>query len=99
MRRDGDDDDPRGGFGPRPVRTARELREMLRANGIEIESQPTPTLVVTPQRHEVDRGRVRAILADAGVSERELEWMVPSCPSESIAMNYAAALRRKGVTA
>ncbi len=42
---------------------------------------------------------IRAVLADGGVLERDLEWMSRSCPGLAAARDHVEYLRRKGVKA
>ena len=87
MRRDGEDDDPKAAGRRRNLHaTSRELRELLRKQGIIIDDEDTTAPVAPEPKLKVDRDAIRAVLAPFGVPE----WMIASCPSIDLALEYAA---------
>jgi hypothetical protein len=84
----------------------RDLSEMMRGmllqNGIKLDppaqartAAPAPnTSAIEP----VDRDEIYQILFDRGASQRELEWLVPSCPSAEHARAWSPPQRKKPET-
>lgn len=54
--------------------------------------QPPRRQAVEPE--PVDRGLVREILAAAGAPDRDLDWMVASCPGVEYALAYQPTARQ-----
>lgn len=73
------------------------LRDQLATIGIFLpddprEAAPETKPAAKPVTDDVDRDFVREALIRAGAPDRDLEWLVRSCPDELAALGYRAPL-------
>jgi hypothetical protein len=73
------------------MNASQTLRAMLATEGIFLDEQPAP-VIATPSPTTcdlpIDRALVREILGDHGAPDRDLDWLVASCPSVEHALAF-----------
>lgn len=72
------------------------LRGQLAAVGIFLDEPPKPASKQERTRSpepEPDRSEIRTVLQELGAPERDLEWLVASCPSVADALTYKPPVR------
>lgn len=71
------------------------LRGQLATIGIFLpeDNKPSSATVVEAKAPVVDRDEIRAVLVELGAPERDLDWMVASCPGLEYALTYVPTKR------